>query len=404
MFTLQAEGTDMNSQNGALLGAYLAVSLFFVRQAELPGRDRLPPAPPPGPIRLLFVPPKGPLPVPDHPGPGPFHGLREPSGGHRETRPGPQPAAAERHRPGKALEKEAGGLKRQLNASQTETRLARGQATALNNTLRACVHEKIAQECMFNLHFLNLSCPVQVAAHQEQLMALQARAKMAQEDFALKAKLLQGQADQVAKEKEACLVEKLEMQARSDKYRELEAKVLSELEPARQKLASAVDQALSGRALAGCYHSEIAGLRERCQDLSGQLRAQLESLGREVDQKVQEVSQENGALRRQKESCALHLQERDRRLSAQQDQAEREKRILRESQEAELRKALAEQQKLAREKEELQIQLEQSKQACLRMRINPAPPANPALRLPGGSAVGANPAASFPGLLGNAGP
>uniref|UniRef100_A0ABM5ELA4 Plasmalemma vesicle-associated protein n=1 Tax=Pogona vitticeps TaxID=103695 RepID=A0ABM5ELA4_9SAUR len=311
----------------------------------------------------------------------------------------------------KAQEAATAGLKRQLNASQAETRLVRGQAGLLNATLRACLSEKnkmyelqkenllirhIAQDCTFNLHLLNLSCPVQVAALQEQLKALQVRIKLDQDDFEQKTKAFQEKTKLAEEEERKCRLEKLQLQTHSEKHRELQSKVMATLDPVYQQVVSTVDQAQLSR----CYSSDNIPLQDRCLDLARRLRSQLDNLAWQVNQKVEEEAQRSGALASQKEACAQNLQERDRQLSTQQDRAEREKLQLREAHEAEVKKMSDEQQKLAREKEDLKLQLEQSKQACLRMKVNTAPPANPSLRLPGSAA---NPAGHFPTFLGNIG-
>ncbi|KAH0625752.1 hypothetical protein JD844_033966, partial [Phrynosoma platyrhinos] len=201
-----------------------------------------------------------------------------------------------------------------------------------------------------------------------ELKALHLQIKLDQSNREREIQDFQEKIKKAEKEKNDCQLEKLQVQTREEKYRALETKVMMELEPARQKLATEVDRVLAPKQLAGCYHSEITNMRDVCLNLASNLQSQLSTFARQVDQKVNEVAQENGRLQGQRESCAHALQERERQLGAQKQQLETEKQVLLEMQATEKKKMEAEQQKLAREKEELKGQLEQSKQACLQAR------------------------------------
>ncbi|XP_042298015.1 plasmalemma vesicle-associated protein [Sceloporus undulatus] len=314
------------------------------------------------------------------------------------------------------LGKEAGELKRKLNASQAESGMFRKQAAMINVTLKSCMIEKAmlsegqknfmmyyhnSQECCYNLQMLNMTCPVKVTSLEEQLKALHLQSQLDRSKHAQEIQALQEKAKQVEKEKTDCQLEKLQVQTREQKYRALETKVMVELEPARQKLATEVDRVLAPKQLAGCYHSEVTNMKDVCLSLATNLQNELSTFARQLDQKVNEVAQENGRLQGQKESCAHELQERERQLGTQRQQAETEKQVLREMQATERKKMEAEQQKLAREKEDLKGQLEQSKQACLRTRNTMG---NIPVRFPGFPSSGStNPFASFPGGSPNTG-
>ncbi|XP_060640889.2 plasmalemma vesicle-associated protein isoform X1 [Anolis sagrei] len=301
-----------------------------------------------------------------------------------------------------ALGKEVADLKRRLNASQTETAQIRKLATGFNITLRSCISEKTKlaeqqrtsmmciqfwQECNYNLHMMNTTWPTKVALLEDQLKVLQLQAQLDRENAAAERHRLQAMVDKAEKDAKDCLVEKLKVQTREEKYRELESKVMIELRPVQQILEEAVRRSLVPEHFRNCYV---------CQDLSSSLQSQIATLARQVDQKVAEVAAQNGRLESQKEACGHELQGKERQAAAQRQQAEQEKQALRDAHAQAALKAEAERSRLAKEKEELQAQLDHSKQACLRSRLSPMNPGLGPGRFPS-SAGSTNPFASFPG-------
>ncbi|XP_061458197.1 plasmalemma vesicle-associated protein isoform X2 [Rhineura floridana] len=269
----------------------------------------------------------------------------------------------------KALGEQISSLQRSLNASRLETRQNRDLAARHNNSLKNCNNEKTKVQELRRQDTMVQQVAPKLEALQAKLAALQLQTQSSQESLSRENKDLQERAKRAEKEKATCEIEKLEVQTRVQKYRELESKVLAKLDPVRENLRSATEQFLSSK-YDDCY--QVSTARQDFRSLSNTVQDQLESLSRQINQRVSDVTQENAMLHSQKASCAHSLQEQERELSAQNQQAEREKQLLREAHEVETKKLYAERQKTVEEKEALQLQTEQIKQACL--TLNPAPP------------------------------
>ncbi|XP_063003147.1 plasmalemma vesicle-associated protein [Elgaria multicarinata webbii] len=298
-------------------------------------------------------------------------------------------------------------LKRQVNASQVEIRRAQKEATWINNTLRSCNAEKaklielrkkdleslkMVYECTYNLQLLNLTCPANLEILQEKLKTQEARARVNEDRLSREIQDLQGSVKAAEKEKKDCHLEKLQLQAHSQTYRQLKSQILASVEPAQQKLRSTMDQAASQLPYLSCHDASTT-----CRGISSDLQSHFELLSRQVDHKVNDAAQKNAELVLEKATCGHSLQESERQLAFQQQQWEREKRVLQEAQDAEIKKMYAERQQLLGQKEALQTSLEQSKQLCIRTKINTAPPSNPGFRSP------LFPPANFPGPFMNTG-
>lgn len=200
---------------------------------------------------------------------------------------------------------------------------------------------------------------------QEKLAALQLRSQLEQGALSGVQKNLQDQLDRTEKEKQACEIDRLGEQSRMQTYQNLGSQVLSKLNPVPENLRSSFEQVMSK--FTTCY--QVGSARQDFRLLTDTLRDQFEVLARQVDQKVSNAAEENGRLQREKATCTQSLQEKERQAGAQKLQCEREKQILRDAQDAETKKMYVERQQLVGEKETLQLQLQQSKTACLNLRV-----------------------------------
>ncbi|XP_044311971.1 plasmalemma vesicle-associated protein isoform X2 [Varanus komodoensis] len=297
---------------------------------------------------------------------------------------------------------EIAALKRQLNSSRAESAKTHLEATRINNTLKACTFEKakmadqqknqgytqkMLQECIFNFQILNMTCPVQLSSLQDQLKMESHILQESKETHTRQAQALQERLQMAEKERQDCQVEKMHLQKQGDTYRLLESRVLDAMSPVREALRGAVDRTFLSPPHS-CY--DFSTIHQACLTLGPSLQSQVEGLARQVDQKVAEVAQRTADLERDKASCGHGLQELQRQISAEQERCKRDKQLLQEAQDGETKKMYGERQKLVGEKEMLKMQLEQSKEACLRTRINTSPPIHTGLRIPGASA-GLNP-------------
>ncbi|XP_032992820.1 plasmalemma vesicle-associated protein-like [Lacerta agilis] len=280
---------------------------------------------------------------------------------------------------GEALGREIGDFKSRLNASQVEARLSKTQATMYNRTSVNNYNEKVkcqelrkqdalaqqmSRECAYNLYLLNMTTQVRIDSLQEKLAALELRSKLEQDALSGAKKNLEDLLDRTEKEKRTCEVDRLGEQSRMQTYQNLGSQVLSKLDPVPENLRSSFEQAMAQ--FTSCY--QLSGTRQDFRQLTDTMRAQFDALARQVDQKVSSVAEENGRLQSQKATCAHSLQEKERQAGKQKQQCEREKQLLRDAQDAETKKMYAERQQLVGEKETLQLQLQQSKTACLNLR------------------------------------
>uniref|UniRef100_A0A8C5SH23 Plasmalemma vesicle-associated protein n=1 Tax=Laticauda laticaudata TaxID=8630 RepID=A0A8C5SH23_LATLA len=312
----------------------------------------------------------------------------------------------------KALNEEIGKLKRQLNATEKEARLVQTQTLRLNATLRLCNNEKTklkdqqisnaaaligANESKFNLQLLNITCVAQVSSLEKQLVALELKGQRERESLNQDRNSWQGKAETAEKEKNECNLEKLQLQTREQKYQELKTTMVQELEPVLEKLKTSAEQFLTSYEIRGCYRHEIeTTFRSTFRSLQGQL----DTMAEKIDQKANEVTRENALLQSQKAACNQRVQERDRQISLQQQQFEWQKQALQESQESQAQKIRGEHRKMLEENENLKLQLQQTKQACIGLRTSA--PGNTALRNP--LSLGPpNPFGTFPRSLGNTG-
>ncbi|XP_060550319.1 plasmalemma vesicle-associated protein [Pantherophis guttatus] len=312
----------------------------------------------------------------------------------------------------KALNEEIGKFKRHLNATEKEARLVQTQMARLNATLRLCNNEKVtmkeqqisnaaalaaANENKFNLRYLNISCIAQVTRLQKELMGLELNSKMEREKLSQDNKSWQKKAEDTEKEKNECLLDKLQLQTREQKYQELKSAVIQELEPVLKNLKASTEQFLTSYEIRGCYRLEI---ENTFRSIFRNLQTHLDTVAQELDQKANEVTRENALLQTQKAACQQHLQERDQQLSLQQQQFNLEKQILQETGEHQAQKIRGECTKMLDENESLKLQLQQTKQACIGLRTSA--PGNTALRNP--LSLGPpNPFGTFPRNLGNTG-
>ncbi|XP_077778089.1 plasmalemma vesicle-associated protein [Podarcis muralis] len=282
-------------------------------------------------------------------------------------------------------------FKKRLNASQVEANLNKNKASSCNKTLVACNNEKLkcheqrrqdaiaqqmSRECAYNLYLLNMTTQVRIDSLQEKLAALQLRSQLEQGALSGVQKNLQDKLDQTEKEKQACEIDRLGEQSRMQTYQNLGSQVLSKLNPVPENLRSSFEQVMSK--FTTCY--QVGSARQDFRLLTDTLRDQFEVLARQVDQKVSSAAEENGRLQREKATCTQSLQEKERQAGAQKLQCEREKQILRDAQDAETKKMYVERQQLVGEKETLQLQLQQSKTACLNLRGTSSFPSNPFVR------------------------
>ncbi|XP_034976633.1 plasmalemma vesicle-associated protein [Zootoca vivipara] len=278
-----------------------------------------------------------------------------------------------------ALSSEIGNFKSRLNASQVEARLSKTQAIGCNRTSMSCHNEKLkcleqrkqdalaqqmSRECAYNLYLLNMTTQVRIDSLQEKLAALQLRSQLEQGALSGVKKNLQDQLDRTEKEKQACEIDRLGEQSRMQNYQTLTSQVISKLDPVRQDLRSSIEQVMAK--FTSCY--QLSGARQDFNQLTETVRNQFDVLARQVEQKVSSVAEENGRLQSQKAACAQSVQEKERQAGDQKQQCEREKQLLRDAHDAETKKMYAERQHLVGEKETLQLQLQQSKSACLNLR------------------------------------
>ncbi|XP_058019280.1 plasmalemma vesicle-associated protein isoform X2 [Ahaetulla prasina] len=312
----------------------------------------------------------------------------------------------------KALNEEIGKFKRQLNATEKEARLVQTQMLRLNTTLRFCNNEKTklkeqqlsntaallaANENKFNLRYLNISCIAQVTALEKQLMASELKSQMERENLSRESKSWQEKAEKAEKEKNECQLDKLQLQTREQKYQELKSTVLQELDPVLKNLKASAEKFFTSYEIHGCYRIEI---ENTFRSVFRNLQSQLDTVAQQLDQRANEVSQENALLQSQKAACKQHLQERDQQLNRQQQQFELEKQILHEAGEIQAQKIRGECRKTHDENESLKLQLQQTKQACIGLRTSA--PGNTALRNP--LSLGPpNPFGTFPRSFGNTG-
>ncbi|XP_026554678.1 plasmalemma vesicle-associated protein isoform X2 [Pseudonaja textilis] len=307
----------------------------------------------------------------------------------------------------KALNEEMGKLKYQLNATEKEARQVQTQMFKLNGTLRTCNIDKAklkeqqisntaaligANESKFNLQLLNITCVAQVSSLEKQLVALELKGQRERESLNQDRNSWQGKAETAEKEKNDCLLEKVRLETREQKYQELKTTVVQELEPVLKKFKASADEFLNSYESRGCYRHDIeTTFRSTFRNLQGHL----DTMAQQIDQKANEVTRENALLQSQKAACNQRVQERDQQISLQQQQFEWQKQALQESQENQAQKIRGEYRKMLDENENLKLQLQQTKQACIGLRTSA--PGNTALRNP------PNPFGTFPRSFGNTG-
>ncbi|XP_026526765.1 plasmalemma vesicle-associated protein isoform X2 [Notechis scutatus] len=292
----------------------------------------------------------------------------------------------------KALNEEIDKLKCQLNATEKEAHLMQTQMLRLNNSLRLCYNEKTklkdqqisntaaligANESKFNLQLLNITCVAQVSSLEKQLVALELKGQRERESLTQDRNSWQGKAETAEKEKNECLLEKVQLQTREQKYQELKTTVVQELEPVLMKFKASGEEFLNSYEGRGCYRHDI---ENTFRSTFRNLQIHLDTMAQQIDQKANEVTRENGLLQSQKAACNQRVQERDQQISLQQQQFEWQKQALQESQENQAQKIRGEYRKILDENENLKLQLQQTKQACIGLRTSA--PGNTALRNP----------------------
>uniref|UniRef100_A0A8D0E3R4 Plasmalemma vesicle-associated protein n=1 Tax=Salvator merianae TaxID=96440 RepID=A0A8D0E3R4_SALMN len=309
----------------------------------------------------------------------------------------------------KARNQDIAGLKRQLNASQTHANQLQLQLTRTNASYRQCNDDKLkfleqqrrdstqikmCQEERYNCNLLNITCGATTATLQEQIKASELRSELEQKKLTF---LLEGskeKSEKAKQEKEVCETAKKKVETQVQTYGHLEAQVLEEMASVRQKLKATVEQSAIHTSMS-CNHYDINSMRQACLGLSGTLQSQFEEGARRLDQRVGEVSQRIAKAESEKALCLRNVEDGREQLGLQREQCEREKEKVREGQEAEVRKKEAEMKGLLSEKLMLQLQLEQSKQACLNTRMHTLSPSNRLPMVPGTS-IGSNPLGNFP--------
>lgn len=176
----------------------------------------------------------------------------------------------------------------------------------------------------------------------------------------------QKKAEDTEKEKNECLLDKLQLQTREQKHQELKSAVLQELEPVLKNLKASAEQFLTSYEMRGCYRLEI---ENTFRSVFRNLQTHLDTVAQELDRKASEVTRENALLQREKAACKQQLQERDQQLSRQQQQFDLEKQILQATEERQAQKIRGECTKTLDENESLKLQLERTKQACISLRV-----------------------------------
>ncbi|XP_007437950.1 plasmalemma vesicle-associated protein [Python bivittatus] len=317
----------------------------------------------------------------------------------------------------KVLNEEIGKLKRQVNATERDARLLQTQMFRLNTTLRLCNNEKTklkeqqqsntaalisANDCRFSLQLLNITCVAQVSSLEKKLVALELKSQMERDSLSRDSKSWQDKAEKAEREKNECQLAKLQLQTREQKYQELKSTVMQELGPLLQNLRTSAEQFFTSYEIRGCYRHEI---ETTFRSVFRSLQTQFDTQAQNLDQKVSEVTQENALLQSQKAACKQNLQDREQQISLQQQQFEWQKQALQEAQESQTQKIRGEYKKMLEENESLKQQLQQSKQACINMRINTLAPGNTAVRNPSGLTPFSAPNAfgSYPRSFGNTG-
>lgn len=210
----------------------------------------------------------------------------------------------------------------------------------------------------------------QVSSLEKRLVATELKSQMERDSLSRDSKSWQDKAEKAEKEKNECQLDKLQLQTREQKYQELKSTVVQQLEPALQSLRTSGDQFLSSYDSRGCYRHEV---ENTFRSLFRNLQTHLDTVGQQLDQKANEVSQENALLQSQKAACKQHLQDRDQQISLQQQQFEWQKQALQEAQETQTQKIRGEYRKMLDENESLKLQLQQTKQACISLRVNKDP-------------------------------
>uniref|UniRef100_A0A0B8RWU4 Plasmalemma vesicle-associated protein n=1 Tax=Philothamnus irregularis TaxID=1899461 RepID=A0A0B8RWU4_9SAUR len=312
----------------------------------------------------------------------------------------------------KAVNEDIGKLKRQLNTTEKEARLGQTQMLRLNVTLSLCNNDKTnlkkqlansaaaiaaAKECEFKLHYLNISCIARTTNLQMERMGFELKNQKETGKLTQEIMSWQKKAEDTEKEKNECLLDKLQLQTREQKHQELKSAVLQELEPLLKNLKASAEQFKTSYEIRGCYHLEI---ENTFRSVFRNLQTHLDTVAQELDRKASEVTRENALLQSEKAACKQHLQERDQQLSRQQEQFDLEKQILQKSEERQAQKIRGECTKTLDENESLKLQLQHTKQACISIRTSA--PGNTALRNP--LSLGPpSPFGTFPRHLGNTG-
>ncbi|XP_063146767.1 plasmalemma vesicle-associated protein [Candoia aspera] len=294
----------------------------------------------------------------------------------------------------KTLSEEIGKLKRQVNATEKDARLLQTQIFKLNSSLRTCNYEKTklqqqqqtntaallaATDCKFSLQLANITCDAKVSSLEKHLVALELKSQMERDNLSRDSKSWQEKAKKAEKEKNECQLAKLQLETREQKYQELKSIVMQELGPVVPNLRTSAEQLLTSYEIRGCYRHEI---ESTFRSVFRNLQTQLETLAQNIDHKVNEVTREVALLQSQKAACKQSLQERDQQISSQQQQCEWQKQALREAYESQIQQIKGEYRKVFDENESLKQQLQQTKQACISMRMNTLAPGNTGMRNP----------------------
>lgn len=210
----------------------------------------------------------------------------------------------------------------------------------------------------------------QVSSLEKRLVATELTSQMERGSLSRDSKSWQDKAETAEKEKNECHLDKLQLQTREQKYQELKSTVVQQLEPALQNLRTSGDQFLNSYEGRGCYRSEV---ENTFRSLFRNLQTHLDSVGQQLDQKASEVTRENALLQSQKAACKQNLEKQDQQISLQQQQFEWQKQALQEAQESQIQKIRGEYRQMHDETESLKLQLQQTKQACISLRVNKDP-------------------------------
>lgn len=206
---------------------------------------------------------------------------------------------------------------------------------------------------------------------EKQLVALELNSQREQGKLSRDSKSWQDKAENAEKEKNECQLEKLELQTREQKYQELKSTMVQELDPVLKSIKASAEQFFMSDNFRSCYRHEIEPI---FRSAFRNMQSHFDTAVQQLDQKANEVIRENALLQSQKAACKQHLQERDQQMSRHQQQFEWEKKVLQETQENQIQKIRAECSKMLDENESLKLQLQQTKQACIGLRVNQDPP------------------------------